>query len=106
MSRESIPIIDRDGRLVAILAGHPDDKTWSDVSSQAAKALENARQSCSIKKNDPRRGIFSALQCGVSYGGGQTMPQNLCPENDVNANVLDDLNQTVAFQRINGFSNG
>lgn len=101
-----MPIIDRDGRLVAILAGHPADKTWPDVSRQAGKALEKAGQNRSTKEKVQRRGFFSSLLCGISYGGGQRVPKNLNADNADDAEILADLNQKVAFQRIDGFTNG
>lgn len=105
MSRSSIAIIDRDGRLVAILAGHPDDKTWPEVRRQAARLLEKARQRCRMKEEEHRRGIFYALRCGVSHGGGQTAPRNLSCKNAHNAKILAALSEKVAFRRINGFTN-
>jgi hypothetical protein len=101
-----MPIVDQDGRLVAILAGHPADETWPDVSRQAAKALEKAGQLCSTKEKVHRRGLFSSLRCGVSYGGGQRWPKNLSADNPDDEKILAYLNQKVAFQRIDGFTNG
>ena len=43
LGRTPTPILDREGRLVAILAGHPDDESWLDLSKQATDLLEEAR---------------------------------------------------------------
>lgn len=100
-----MPILDREGRLVAILAGCPNDDSWPDLSRQAAEMLERARRTCKIpaKAGHHRRGHFTALRCGVSHGGGQTLPGNL--QNDFpNDEVLAQLNQKPPFIRLSGFA--
>lgn len=42
LRRTPMPILDCERRLVAILAGHPDDDCWPDLSRQAADMLEEA----------------------------------------------------------------
>ena len=63
LGRTLKPILDREGRLVAILAGHPDDESWLDLSKQAADLLEEARGRCQIPAKASRhcRGHFTAL---------------------------------------------
>lgn len=103
--RTPTPIINREGRLVAILAGHPEDNSWHQVSNEGAEALEEARRRCKIpaKAGRHRRGQFIALRCGVSHGGGQTQPGNL--QNDYpNDEVLEELNQKLPFRRMSGFA--
>ncbi|KAF8954588.1 hypothetical protein BDZ97DRAFT_1602946, partial [Flammula alnicola] len=103
--RIRIPICNRNRRLIAILAGHPDDENWPSLSSQAAQALEERRRRCSIPKNKRthRRGAFVALATGVSHGSGQTQPGNLCNPGE-NGKVLEELNEMEAFKRIAGHS--
>lgn len=104
---KSIGIIDRENRLVAILAGHPDVEDWPLLQDQAAKALETRRTRCSIPKEARnrahRRGKFVTLNCGVSYGGGQQVPGNLC-HNPVNEQILLELNDLEPFGRVAGFA--
>ena len=104
-SRTPTPIIDREGRLVAILAGRPVDDSWDALSTDAAEALEEARRRCNVPAKDGRhrRGHFLALRCGVSHGSGQTEPGNL-QNNPCNAEVLAELNQKLPFMRMSGFA--
>jgi len=97
-----MPILDREGRLVAILAN---DESWPEQSREGAEALEEARGPCKIpaKGGRHRRRQFVALRCGVSHGGGQKVPgnpKNISPNDEVVAN----LNQKEPFQRISGFA--
>ena len=105
--RTSMAILDLEGRLVAILAGCPADKSWQEVIRQATKALENARRGCRMKEEEGehRRGKFFTLRCGVSYGGGQRTPMNIDAKSARNKKILADLNGSQAFQRISGFTN-
>lgn len=48
LGRTSMPILDREGRLVAVLARHPDDESWPDLSKQTADLLEEARGRCLV----------------------------------------------------------
>jgi len=100
-----MPVIDREGQLVAILAGRPADDTWDALSTEAAEALEEARQCCSVPAKDKRhrRGHFLALNCGVSHGSGQVEPGNL-QNNPRNTEVLAQLNQKPPFMRMSGFA--
>lgn len=94
-------------RIVAILAGHPDDPSWPTLQLQAAEALETRRPHCRVPKarRKHRRGAFVALNCGVSHGGGQTAPANLKNESP-NDRILDELNGMETFRRVAGFSSG
>lgn len=100
-------IVDAQDRIVAIMAGHPDDPSWPNLQRQAAEALEARRPYCHIPKSHRkhRRGGFAALNCGVSHGGGQTAPGNLKNE-PPNSQILDELNRMEPFRRLAGFSSG
>jgi len=104
-SRTPTPIIDREGRVVAILAGRPADDSWDALSTEAAEALEEARRCCNVPAKDGRhrRGHFLALRCGVSHGSGQPEPGNL-QNNPRNAEVLAGLNQKLPLMRMSGFA--
>ena len=71
--RVSCPIINKVGRIIAMLCGYPDDPDWESVHVEAADTMRRAQ--CRIrrtKKNSRhRRGNFTALAAGVSFGGGQ-----------------------------------
>ena len=38
-----MPIVDREGRIIAILAGCPSDELWPELARQAAEALEEGQ---------------------------------------------------------------
>jgi hypothetical protein len=101
----TILILDSQGRIIAILAGHPiDDKEWDKICRQAAQKLEEARSKLGMSSNPAghRRGKFSTLGTGFSYGGGQTRPLNFA-NSENKQEVIDDLNTSRCFQRIAGF---
>jgi hypothetical protein len=105
LPRTTMPVLDSEGRLVAILAGHPDDECWPDLSREAAEMLEKAGKECIIpaKGRDHRRGNFSGLATGISHGGGQKSPRSL-RNTPHNADILDKLNQQPPFLRNSGFA--
>jgi hypothetical protein len=72
-SRVSCPITDKKGRVIATLCGHPDDPNWDSAHTEVANIMRRAqRRIRRTKKNSRhRRGHFTALAAGVSFGGGQ-----------------------------------
>ncbi|KAK0442271.1 uncharacterized protein EV420DRAFT_1485394 [Desarmillaria tabescens] len=99
------PIIDREGRIIAALAGQPDDPKWNEVHEEAIQSLESLRKQCKFSEDQRkhRRGKFGALSIGISYGGGQTHPQNL-HHNKSNTAVLMALLNTLAFVHLAAFA--
>ena len=74
------PLLDRSGRVFAVLAGSPKDtEGWKEVLREAKDALEYARAAYKFeqKKIVHRRGKYAAITCGISYGGGQRVRSNL-----------------------------
>lgn len=96
---------DKEKYIIAVLADAPNDDSWPSLMATAAELLDNARTSCDIdeKDQDHRRGQFATLRCGVSHGGGQTMPGNLCNK-PVNAEIAKALNESEPFVRIAKFT--
>jgi hypothetical protein len=72
-ARTPRPIVDGQDRIIAALAGQPNDPQWDGVSDGAAKDIHNVGEACSFtaKQEKHRRGSFPALAVGVSFGGGQ-----------------------------------
>ncbi|KAJ7434262.1 hypothetical protein B0H11DRAFT_2258566 [Mycena galericulata] len=71
-------IVDRDGRIVAVFVGKPDDRKWdTEVIQGACRAMDRASRkgletgALTAKDRDHRRGAFLSLTTGVSFGGGQ-----------------------------------
>ena len=68
------PLLDRCGRVFAVLAGSPKDaEQWSKVLEEAQEEMEKARAAYKFdpKKTIHRRGKYATITCGISYGGGQ-----------------------------------
>ena len=76
LNSTATPILNGAGQVIAVLAGRPvdeDDKTWQALHDAAYDAMEAARIIASFtkKQRSHRRGEFSALVTGSSFGGGQ-----------------------------------
>lgn len=73
---EPRPIVDREGRVITVLAGRPRDPTWDSVATDAAEAIRTAGEQLQFPHDQTshRRGdTFTAGAFGYSYGGGQTV---------------------------------
>nr|GAT56089.1 predicted protein [Mycena chlorophos] len=70
------PLVDSTGRVFGALAGQPDDPSYAASAQRAFDAVlregHAAKFPASEKKH--RRGLFAAINVGVSYGQGQTKP--------------------------------
>jgi hypothetical protein len=75
------PIIDGQDRIIAALAGQPNDPGWDGVAGDAAEDIRVAGEACNFtaKQARHRRGPFSALAEGVLFGGGQQVIVALLP---------------------------
>lgn len=71
--RDAMPIIDWEGRIIAVMAGHPDDPDWDNMHTEVADKLEISRKCCKLDKEHwhHQHGIFTTLSNGISHGGGQ-----------------------------------
>jgi len=103
-----MPVVDKTGTTIGILAGAPQDAEWPLLHLQGCAAMVKLRDKCTPRKGKcrvHRRGAFVALRCGISHGGGQMSPKNLeNPPGD--AAVLEELNSHPFFKRIAGFATG
>ncbi|KAF8911113.1 hypothetical protein CPB84DRAFT_1672179, partial [Gymnopilus junonius] len=97
-------IVDMDGRIIAILAGCPDDANWDQVQRNATALLEETKCCCRppTKSFHHCRGAFTTLRCGFSHGGGQTHPQNLA-NSKTNMWLIQALNARMPIKRVVGF---
>lgn len=100
----AIPIGDgeKERYLVDVLVIHPPGN-WDKVNPQATACMKEARERVGIAAGKPgRRGVFSTLATGVSYGGsGQGRPMNFTNKGR-RTEVLKDLNKQPCFRRIAG----
>lgn len=99
------PIIDSQGRIIAVLMGHPKDDEWPQVHQEALRAMQTCASECShpLWRDEHRRGNYACYSAGVSYGGGQTSPTNLANTKG-NAAALDKLMDNKAVRRLAGFA--
>ncbi|KAJ6452902.1 hypothetical protein DFH09DRAFT_964194 [Mycena vulgaris] len=113
LANEALPlrdpklIVDREGRIIAILLGRPEDPEWSDVVKDAFKALARARKRARRHgawwaEASHRRGRYFALTTGVSFGGGQRRPGNLANTRFARRLILD-LLRNKSLRRLAGF---
>ncbi|KAJ7830573.1 hypothetical protein B0H14DRAFT_2365716, partial [Mycena olivaceomarginata] len=75
----SIPILDAHGRIITVLAGQPSDPAYAKSATRVFELLEkewiNTCFASAMAKH--RRGGFVALNVGLSYCKGQTVPCRL-----------------------------
>ncbi|KAJ7429398.1 hypothetical protein B0H11DRAFT_1768205, partial [Mycena galericulata] len=101
------PLIDSKLRVFALLAGRPrPDQHGQDsyaVAIEAATALFEEHGCRAV--GDGRRGPFTAVAAGASYGGGQRLPGNFL-NSSTNAAICAIMVAHWAIIRIAGFTNG
>lgn len=72
-------VLDKEGRIIAVLVGQPEDPEWRVIVGDAAELMQEVeRLGASMdlfteKSLHHRRGEFLAIPTGVSFGGGQTV---------------------------------
>ncbi|KAJ7038633.1 hypothetical protein C8F04DRAFT_951034, partial [Mycena alexandri] len=100
-------ILDVDGRIIAILLGTPEDEEWPQVIEDAVAAMARARREA-LRSGEwrvgaiHRRGTFLPLRYGVSFGGGQKKPGNLCHTRFMRR-LIRRLLRNKSIRRIAGF---
>ena len=70
--------VHHDGLMFVVLVGEIDDPGWHGVPLSAYDAIVTARGRCGFSEKNlhHRRGDFSCLSVGISYGGGQKVGLN------------------------------
>ncbi|KAJ7066859.1 hypothetical protein B0H15DRAFT_958294 [Mycena belliarum] len=70
--RDSRPIIDAQGRIIAVLAGRPDDPTYLAAADAVYSAMKMEASALHLPRTlfSKRRGAFPALNVGTYYGKG------------------------------------
>ncbi|KAK7022490.1 hypothetical protein R3P38DRAFT_3317680 [Favolaschia claudopus] len=102
------PVVDKTDKVVAVVAGMPDDPNFKrDVHDRAVEAMEAARKKASVseERQSHRRGEFIQLTTGDSMGGGQQEPGALV-NGAINAAILASLVSSEPFVRLAGFATG
>ncbi|KAJ7062968.1 hypothetical protein B0H15DRAFT_958763 [Mycena belliarum] len=109
LGRVTIPLLDSQRRIIGVLGGMPrDHEDWQKVTNGAAALLEERipRIRLSKERLHHRRAEepFPAVARGISFGGRQTEPGELC-NNVANTELTDELLAHEHFVRIAGFAN-
>ncbi|KAJ7177324.1 hypothetical protein C8R43DRAFT_942589 [Mycena crocata] len=105
----SIPILDKNRRVVAVLGGKPRDLIeWQAVTEGAStllrERLDRIRLSDKQLNHHRAQEAFPALARGWSHGGGQLEPGELT-NNVANTELTDELLAHEYFKRLAGFAN-
>ncbi|KAF8327067.1 hypothetical protein F5887DRAFT_899142 [Amanita rubescens] len=96
-------LLDKDGVVIGVLLGMPKDQEgWKEAQDEAHRILRDGADKISAraKNTTHRRGTFPSLAHGISFGGGQKVPQFLKHASKTVAAVLDGFVQSDAIQRI------
>ncbi|TFK61702.1 hypothetical protein BDN72DRAFT_777948, partial [Pluteus cervinus] len=100
-------ILDDQDRIVAVLVGRPRDPEWGEVMVDAARTCTQVREAgerdglFKDEHTSHRRGDFTAISLGASYGGGQTVRDLFHPMK--RRMLLQTLLRQKSIQRIAGF---
>ncbi|KAJ7471711.1 hypothetical protein B0H11DRAFT_1695346, partial [Mycena galericulata] len=101
-------IVDVHGRIIAVLLGRPEDEDWDHVVADAFQVMDRVRRagrrSGAFRTRDSvhRRGHFTHLTSGVSFGGGQSHPGNLVNSRK-RQKLINYLLKNNNIQRLAGF---
>ena len=73
LSRTTNLLLDREKRIIGVLAGQPQGENWASTCNRAFTALDLLAQRVVPSKKDveSRRGIFPTIAYGISLGNGQ-----------------------------------
>jgi hypothetical protein len=65
--------VDKEMRIIGVLGGRPNDPEYLRQTEKAAEELETARGELNFQPDQRggRRGAFSSVSAGISFGGGQ-----------------------------------
>ena len=68
-------IVDDQGRIIIMLCGRPRGGDWDSVVKEMTRVMLRGGGQANVGPTglSHRRGRYSALSLGVSYGGGQTV---------------------------------
>ncbi|KAH9848279.1 hypothetical protein C2E23DRAFT_739954, partial [Lenzites betulinus] len=99
-------LVDKSGRVIAVLVGQPRDESgWAKLNDDVQLLFEDARASCEVGSTlAHRRGEFTSLTAGISYGGGQKRVSNL-NQTGKNEDVVQGLLDNPLIKRLAGFGN-
>ncbi|KAE9400247.1 hypothetical protein BT96DRAFT_771846, partial [Gymnopus androsaceus JB14] len=103
-------LVDAEDRIFGVLGGVPLGSAgpdWENVATQAAVAIKACfdASTFAVKEQVHRRGMFSARDTGIGYGGGRQVVGMMKISGKKNAAAMKQLLCNPAIQRIVGFTN-
>ncbi|KAJ7074924.1 hypothetical protein B0H15DRAFT_956970 [Mycena belliarum] len=111
LGRLAIPLLDSERRIIGVLGGTPRDFAgWKVVTDGAAALLEERLPRIRLSeerlhhRRAPADEPFPAIARGLSHGGGQVEPGELC-NNVANTELTDELLAHPNFCRLASFAN-
>ncbi|KAH9849136.1 hypothetical protein C2E23DRAFT_738068 [Lenzites betulinus] len=101
----TVSLLDGEDRVFAVLVGQPRAGDWSTAVEEARAALNHARGELAAtrKTAEHRRGCFTALSSGISFGGGQKEVCNVSHNTKIEAQTANNLLNNPAIKRLAGF---
>lgn len=78
---ESHAVVDRNGRIIAVLAGKPKGENWDGLMKELEDLLHLAHDGMTFtpKQMATKRGLFPSVSVGNSFGGGSKVCRPLKP---------------------------
>ncbi|KAJ7726037.1 hypothetical protein DFH07DRAFT_970648 [Mycena maculata] len=70
------PLLDKNGRIIAVLAGRPNDAKYLESVNSAFRTIRDTGAAATFPASmqHHRRGLFAAMNVGLFYGKGQKFP--------------------------------
>ncbi len=99
------PIVNRQGHIVAVMAGQPHDLTYSAACMNAYDQIVAEGEGANFRQaSKHHRGTFPAVNVGISYGKGQKVPA--CLQNGILAAIVNQLVSSEAVIQMATYANG
>ncbi|KAG6809553.1 hypothetical protein H0H92_015830 [Tricholoma furcatifolium] len=97
------PLVCKDGRIFAVLAGQPNDPSYEESCRLATEAIMQEGRNATFTQSElnHKRGNFPAVNVGVTMGLGATYPTNLG-----HSSMMDRLLNNPHIQRLAHFADG
>ncbi|KAJ7080780.1 hypothetical protein B0H15DRAFT_953377 [Mycena belliarum] len=102
---DSRPLVDAQGRVFAVLVGQPRDTEWAAAVNDAYSAIDEEGTAADFPSHmrKHRRGLFAALNVGISYGKGQRVPSRFL-HSSAHTSLLNRLLGNPAIIRMANFA--
>ena len=100
----ALPIVCDKNRVIAIGAPQPPVQDWNDTHQRASVKIFDVRRTCAFGEN--RRGKFSSVNFGFSFGNGHLNPRNRCYNDPRHRVAIESLRADPDIQVLAGAASG